>query len=167
MKWSDVGHALGASLPAIGTGLGGPAGGAVGLLLAKALGVDSTPEAVTAALTPDAIVKLREVEADLQKTQIEADSAIVTGQLEVNKIEAQNTSIFVAGWRPAIGWVCAAAFAWTFVLAPIVSYVAKLGGVVTALPTMDISQLMPVLLGMLGFGAMRTYEKVNGVSSGH
>jgi hypothetical protein len=154
-------------LPAIGTGLGGPAGGAVGLLIAKALGVDSTPDAVNAALTPDAIVKLHEVDADLQKTQIEADSAAAVGQLDVDKAEASNASVFVAGWRPAIGWTCAAAFAWTFVLAPMVAYGAKLGGANVALPIMDISQLMPVLLGILGLGGMRTYEKVNGIKAGH
>lgn len=171
MKWSDVGKAIkgmaGTALPVLGTALGGPAGGAAGALLAKALGVDTTPEAVAAALNPDALVKLREVEADLQKAQINADSAAATGQLEVNKAEASNTSLFVAGWRPAIGWSCAAAFAWTFVCAPLVSYAAAFGGYHGALPQMDISQLMPVLLGMLGLGGMRTYEKVKGINAGN
>lgn len=171
MKWSDVGHAIqgmaGTALPVIGTALGGPAGGAVGVLLSRALGVDQTPEAVAAALSPDALIKLREVEADLQKAQITADSAAATGQLEVNRAEASNTSLFVAGWRPAIGWTCAAAFAWVFVLAPLVAYAAALGGYTHKLPTLDISQLMPVLLGMLGLGGMRTLEKIKGVNAGH
>lgn len=171
MKWSDVGNALrniaGDTLPAIGTALGGPAGAAVGVALSKVLGTDATPDAVAAALNPQVMVQLKQIEADLQKSQIEADSAASTGQLEVNKAEAGNESLFVAGWRPAIGWTCALAFCWTFVLAPLVAYGAALGGYAGKLPSMDLSQLTPVLLGMLGLGGMRTYEKVKGVSAGH
>lgn len=167
MKWSDVGHAIEGSLPALGGILGGPAGAAAGVLVSKALGVDQTPEAVTAALNPDALVKLQEVQADLQKAQINADSAAAVGQIEVDKAEATNVSLFVAGWRPAVGWTCAAAFAWTFVLAPMVAYIAALGGVHAVLPRLDLSQLSPVLMGMLGLGGMRTLEKLKGINAGH
>ena len=167
MKWSDVGRAVTGSLPFLGAALGGPAGGAVGVLISKALGVDQTPEAVTAALSPDSLVKLREVEADLQRAQIQADSAAATGQLEVNKVEAANTSLFVAGWRPAIGWTCALAFLWVFVASPIVVFSARMSGYLGAFPTVDISQMMPVLLGLLGLGGMRTLEKIKGVDAGH
>jgi hypothetical protein len=71
MKWSDVGEKLreiaGGSLPAIGTALGGPAGAAIGLALSKILGTDATPDAVAAAMNPDAMVRLREIEVDLAK----------------------------------------------------------------------------------------------------
>lgn len=171
MKWADVGNKLrtvaGAALPAIGTALGGPAGAAVGVMLGKALGTDATPDAVAAALSPDALVKLREVEADLQKAQIQADSAASTGQLEVNKAEAANASVFVAGWRPAIGWTCALAYLWTFLIAPLFAYVATVAGFTGKLPILDLSELTPVLLGMLGLGAMRTVEKVKGIPAGH
>lgn len=167
MKWADVGHAIEGSLPALGGILGGPAGAAAGVLVSKALGVDQTPEAVTAALNPDALVKLEQVQADLTKAQIQADSAASTGQLTVNAAEAGNASIFVAGWRPAVGWTCAAAFAWTFVLAPLIAYGAALGGSHAALPSLDLSQLSPVLMGMLGLGGMRTLEKIRGVNAGH
>ena len=89
------------------------------------------------------------------------------GQAEVNKAEAANTSIFVAGWRPFIGWVCGSAYAWTFIVAPMVSYAAKLSGATVALPALDLSQLSPVLMGMLGLGVMRTVEKVKGINAGH
>jgi len=87
--------------------------------------------------------------------------------MDIDKAEAANSSVFVAGWRPAIGWTCALAFAWTYVLAPMVSYAAKLAGSAVVLPTLDLSQLSPVLMGMLGLGVMRTYEKVNGIKAGH
>lgn len=171
MKWSDVGNKLrsvaGTALPVIGTALGGPAGGAAGVLLAKALGTDATPDAVAAALSPASLVKLREIEADLQRAQIAADSAALTGQLDVNKVEAASDSLFVAGWRPAIGWVCAVAFFWTFVLAPLLAFVAALAGYTGKLPEMDLSELLPVLAGMLGLGYLRTKEKLSGVSAGH
>lgn len=171
MNWAQVGSKLrtvaGAALPAIGTALGGPAGAAVGVMLGKALGTDATPDAVAAALSPDALVKLREVEADLQKAQLQADTAAITGQLEVNKIEAASDSLFVAGWRPAVGWVCVAAFFWTFVLAPMLAFAAALAGYTGKLPEMDLSELLPVLVGMLGFGYLRTKEKLGGIPAGH
>lgn len=113
------------------------------------------------------------------KTQAEKDQAALAlqeyqgqlaqlqGQLEVDKAEASSASVFVAGWRPAVGWVCALAFGWTYVLAPIVAYAAKLAGSTVVLPVLDLSQLSPVLMGMLGLGVMRTYEKVNGIKAGH
>lgn len=86
-------------------------------------------------------------------------------QLEVNRQEAASTSVFVAGWRPFIGWVCGSAFAWTFVLQPaVVTVLAAVGHPIDAahLASLDFSQIQPVLYGMLGLGAMRTYEKVKG-----
>ena len=93
--------------------------------------------------------------------------AIVQGQLEINKEEAKHTSIFVAGWRPAVGWVCGLALAWNFVLYPVAQWGAFLWGVdLTGMPKLDTGELMTVLLGMLGLGGMRTFEKRNGVARG-
>lgn len=102
-----------------------------------------------------------------QKDALAFQLAQITAQTDTNKAEASNQSVFVAGWRPFIGWVCGSAFAWTFVIGPMVSYAAKLAGITVALPVLDLSELTPVLLGMLGLGAMRTVEKVNGIKSGH
>jgi len=89
----------------------------------------------------------------------------VMGQLEINKAEAQHRSIFVAGWRPFIGWTCGIALAWHFVLAPVVIFGAGYAGVTLPdLPTFDMNSLMTVLLGMLGLGGLRTYEKSKGLT---
>lgn len=88
-------------------------------------------------------------------------------QLTVNAEEAKHSSIFVAGWRPAIGWTCAGAFAWAFVLQPLLVFVAALSDYpLPPLPVLGLGELMPVLLGMLGLGTLRSYEKVSGVATG-
>lgn len=87
-------------------------------------------------------------------------------QLRVNEEEAKSDNVFVSGWRPAVGWTCVGALAWTFVLAPFTVFwlgVAKVE--VPPLPVLDYTSLMPILLGMLGLGGMRTYEKVRGVEN--
>ena len=78
------------------------------------------------------------------------------GQLEVNKTEAAHKSLFVAGWRPAIGWICGMALLYSTILAPIL-------GIWFTVPPVDSALLTSVLMGMLGLGAMRTAEKVKGV----
>lgn len=90
---------------------------------------------------------------------------LVHGQLEINKIEAQHTSIFVAGWRPAIGWICGAALGWNYLLQPIIAWVAVVNGFDLAkAPELDTAELTTILLGMLGLGGLRTYEKRLGVA---
>ena len=89
----------------------------------------------------------------------------VMGQLEVNKAEAQHRSIFVAGWRPFIGWTCGIALMAHFVLFPATDFaVAYMGYEVPPMPAFDMDSLMTVLLGMLGLGGMRSFEKFKGVS---
>ena len=79
------------------------------------------------------------------------------GQLEVNKVEAAHHSVFVSGWRPCIGWVCALGLFYNVILAHIL-------GIWVDVPEVDTTLLVPVMMGMLGIGAMRSYEKVKGVS---
>ena len=85
------------------------------------------------------------------------------GQLEVNKTEAAHKSLFVAGWRPAIGWICGLGMASNFLVIPIANFVLALTGSTILIPLLDTGEMMPVLMGMLGLGAMRTYEKKQGV----
>jgi len=85
----------------------------------------------------------------------------VMAQVNVNKQEAEHSSVFVAGWRPFLGWVGGAALANNYLLVP---YVAAFGNVV--IPVLDFSVMMPILMGMLGLTAARSYEKVNGVARG-
>ena len=88
---------------------------------------------------------------------------LAKGQLEINKTEAAHKSLFVAGWRPAIGWICGLGMASNFLLIPIANFVLALTGSAVVVPLLDTGEMMPVLMGMLGLGAMRTYEKKQGV----
>jgi hypothetical protein len=84
-------------------------------------------------------------------------------QTEINKIEAQHRSIFVAGWRPFIGWVCGVALAYNFVLRDLLAWVIlNTKASVTLPPALQMDHLMTVLLGMLGLGGLRTWEKFKG-----
>ena len=86
-------------------------------------------------------------------------------QVEVNKAEAQHRSIFVAGWRPFVGWVCGIALAYHFVLAPIILFSVSITGIqIPELPSFNMETLTTVLLGMLGLGGLRSFEKYKGVS---
>ena len=90
---------------------------------------------------------------------------LAKGQLEVNKAEAAHKSLFVAGWRPFVGWTCGIALAWHFVGQPLVVFGITVAGVDTPeLPTFEMESLLTVLLGMLGLGGLRTFEKTKGVS---
>ena len=96
---------------------------------------------------------------ELLKLQQSGDLAIVTGQMEINKAEASNSSVFASGWRPFVGWVCGSGFAIQFVVGPMAEWGAALLGHPVKFPQMDMSTMMPLLFGMLGLGGMRTFEK--------
>ena len=86
-------------------------------------------------------------------------------QVATNREEAKHKNVFVAGWRPFIGWTCGVALAWHFVLAPLVLFIAGWSGVqLPTLPEFDMDSLMTVLLGMLGLGGLRSWEKTKGVA---
>jgi hypothetical protein len=71
--------------------------------------------------------------------------------------------MFVAGWRPFVGWTCGVALAYHFVISPILGFVLVLAGVQISMPTFEFSQLSTILMGMLGLGGLRSYEKMKGV----
>jgi len=89
-----------------------------------------------------------------------------TGQMEVNKVEAAHEGSFVAGWRPFIGWTCGMAIAYEYVFAPIVIYTALLFGYHMPPPPTISGDLWQLITGMLGMGALRSFEKVRGISAG-
>ena len=97
---------------------------------------------------------------ELMKLQQNGELAQITGQMEINKVEAASSSIFVSGWRPSIGWVCGAGFAVQFVIGPLAEWGAALAGHPVKFPQMDTGTMMPLLLGMLGLGGLRTAEKL-------
>ena len=105
-------------------------------------------------------LKLAENETELVKLFAAQDQ----GQIEINKEEAKSNSVFVSGWRPAVGWICAFGCAWAFVLKPVLEWCVKLAGSTTALPVVETGELMSLLLGLLGMGTLRTYEKFKGVA---
>ena len=84
-------------------------------------------------------------------------------QIQLNAVEAAHTSMFVAGWRPSIGWVCSLAMLMNFILLPLINAGLEFGGVDLHIDLIDMETMMPVLFGMLGLGGMRTAEKIKGV----
>lgn len=108
----------------------------------------------------------RKLAAEAEQSLMAAITGVVMAQIEVNKTEAQHKSVFVAGWRPFVGWTCGVALAYNFVLRPIGMSIAFYAGVdLTDSPELDITELLTVLGGMLGLGALRTSEKMKGVAS--
>lgn len=89
---------------------------------------------------------------------------IAQAQIAVNREEATSHSIFVAGWRPMVGWVCCAGLATNYLLVPICNFVLTITESPITVPPLDLSEMMPVLLGMLGLGGLRTYEKTKDVA---
>ena len=83
-------------------------------------------------------------------------------QIEVNKVEAASNNLFVAGWRPAIGWICGAGYAYAFVLQPFLVFIITALQIplnTAQLPVLDMGEMSLMLANLLGFGALRTYEK--------
>jgi hypothetical protein len=102
---------------------------------------------------------------ELLKLQQSGDLATMTAQTDINKEEAKSSSLFVSGWRPAIGWVCALALAYQYLLRPLGGTIASIAGVtIPPLPGLD-DNLWQLMMGMLGMGGLRTFEKVQGVAS--
>ncbi len=99
---------------------------------------------------------------ELLKLQKSGDLSIITSQLEVNKEEAKNASVFVSGWRPFIGWVCGMACAWNWIGLPALKAGLVIAGYTLDLRPADLTEMLPVLMGMLGLGGLRTIEKLNG-----
>ena len=85
-------------------------------------------------------------------------------QMDINAVEAGHRSIFIAGWRPALGWISALSVGYVYLFQPFIVMGLKIAGSDVELPTLDLSQLMPLILGMLGLGGLRTFEKAKGVS---
>ena len=98
-------------------------------------------------------------------TTMQNQMAMNQGQMDANKVEAANPSLFVSGWRPFVGWVCGSACAWNWVGLPVVLFIAKAAGHAVDVKPADLTQMLPLLMGLLGMGALRTYEKTQGVAA--
>lgn len=109
-------------------------------------------------------LQLFELEQRGELAALDADIRLATGQMEVNKAEAENPSVFVSGWRPFVGWVCATGMASVFILGPFFEWGSGLAGHPTPWPKLDIGPLLTMLAGMLGLGTLRTVEKIKDVA---
>ena len=112
---------------------------------------------------PDPAEKAK-AEFELLKMTQDGDLKQVIGQLEINAKEAQHASVFVAGWRPYIGWVCGTGLAYAAIIHNLLEWLATIQGW-PAPPSLDTDILIYVLGGLLGLGSLRTYEKTKGIAS--
>ena len=115
-------------------------------------------------MAADAKLEVMKLAQSGQLAQLNADVQLATGQAEVNKAEASNASLFVSGWRPFVGWICGAAFAFKFIVGPAAFVLSQWAGHPITLPVFDFTEMSTILMGMLGLGALRTVEKVKGAA---
>jgi|TARA_R110002167_G_scaffold55672_1_gene157932 hypothetical protein len=113
---------------------------------------------------PDSDMKAKLAHEIATMSDNHAQQALLS-QLEINKAEAASGSLFKGGWRPAVGWVCALAFAYHYLLQPLLVFILTASGVdLPELPVFDMSTLLTVLGGLLGIGGLRSYEKTKGLT---
>lgn len=134
------------------------------------LGIGSVIESV--GKVADSLITTDKERIQLELEGRKLDQAIDLAQIEVNKVEAASSSVFVAGWRPAIGWIGAAAMAYQFLLYPMLlwgwTYLQGTGWIPKELappPVLDADQLWVILSGILGIAGMRSFEKTKGVAA--
>lgn len=133
------------------------------------LGVASLVSKVIDKVVPDkdaalaAKQKLLELQQAGELAVLASETDVIKGQLAINAAEAANPSVFVAGWRPFIGWTCGTAFSLHFVVFPMGEYLGAITGHPFAPPAFDMTALLNVTLGMLGMAGWRTLEKVRGI----
>jgi hypothetical protein len=126
---------------------------------------DFTGVGAVADLVNNAINRIWPDKSDQEKQQLSAAVMVIQGQLEINKEEAKSPSVFVSGWRPFIGWACGVACVWNWFGLKVALFIAAYMGREINMQPADMSEMLPVLLGMLGLGGLRTMEKINGVAS--
>jgi len=126
--------------------------------------MDATGVGAVANLATSVIGRLWPDKSEQERAQMAAALTIVQGQLDANRAEAASPSAFTSGWRPAIGWVCGAALAMQYIARPLVAWV----GIVTGHPLPELpgidDNLWELMLGLLGLGGLRTFEKTRGVA---
>ena len=115
-------------------------------------------------MVPDNVQK-QAVKLELEKALVDNANNINLAQIDVNKEEAKHQSIWVAGWRPAIGWACAAGIAWLFIGHPMASWGMHLAGYPEMMmPTINTEILLELTFAMLGMAGLRTFEKLKGIT---
>jgi len=135
-------------------------------------GLFDVAKSVVARIWPDpaqqaeAQRKLLEMQPTGELAQLAAETDLAKLQIQVNMEEAKSTSLFVSGWRPFVGWACGVGLAYVAILEPLGRFVARVGfDYAGDFPEIDTSLTLQVLLGMLGLGGLRTFEKSQGVAA--
>jgi hypothetical protein len=101
--------------------------------------------------------------AEIATMQAKGELDLMLGQIDINKAEAQNSSVFVAGWRPFIGWVCGTSLAYEYLMLPLFSWLSLNAGWQQP-PHLVMDGMMELVLAMLGVAGLRTVEKIQGVA---
>lgn len=141
------------------SGIGEKIGAAIGTAIKTGSPVTQVKEGI--GVLADTVDRFIETPDERRKEQ----AAGLTAIIELNKIEAAHPSLFVAGWRPFIGWVCGAGLAFQFVLRPILNWLLLvIPREIEPLPSLEIDQLISLIVSMLGLAGYRSYEKLKGKS---
>lgn len=153
----DVGKFFGSLIGSSASGVAAPAAGIVDGA-SKIIGMFKLSPEVKAQLQ----AQLTAENLDLEKTELAGQLAQVQGQLAINEKEASSTSLFIAGWRPAVGWVCVFALAYAYIVQPFFVFgLVTFHKTLVGLPTLDSGTLISgLLIPLLGLASLRTYEKV-------
>lgn len=115
----------------------------------------------------EAKLELFKLQQSGELAKLAAETDLAKGQIAINIEEAKSEHLLVAGWRPAVGWVGAAGFAYSVILEPFARFIAQVGFGYTGLfPVIDTNLTLQILLGLLGLGAFRSYDKKNGATGG-
>lgn len=107
----------------------------------------------------EAKLRLLELQMSGELAQLQASTALALKQGDINVEEAKSESLFKSGWRPGLGWICVGAFGAKFLGGPLLFVVAQFFSITIELPPIDMTEMLPILIGMLGLGTLRTYEK--------
>jgi len=143
-----------AGLIDIGSAVAGPLTKIVGDVLNRVLPAEKMSEKDRATIEANVLLEMSKM-----------DFSEVSAQMQINIEEAKSSSLFVAGWRPFVGWICGSALGYNFVLQPCLAFLIGAYRLqLPPLPVIDYGSLSAILLGMLGLGGMRTYEKIKGVA---
>lgn len=109
--------------------------------------------------------KLQELRSRGDLAELNAEVVSMQGQLSINAQEAGHKSVFVAGWRPFVGWVGGFSLAYAGILEPLMRFIATMNGYTGLFPVIDTALTIQVLMGMLGLGAMRSFDKKSGTQT--
>lgn len=158
------------ALPAIGAFLGGPAGNLVGSgiewLAEKCGASDKTVEGIKQTLsgmTSDQLVEMKKIDIEFQKFCMENNIKIDLAQIGVNEKEALSDRLFVAGWRPFCGWIGGVSLGYAGIVEPLLRFVSQVAfGYKGLFPVIDTSLTLQILMGLLGLGALRSFDNQTG-----